>query len=36
MQNFNDLYISTRPEPSNIESALLGAGLMIAQGNLRT
>ncbi len=32
MQNFNDLYISTRPEPSNIESALLGAGFMIAQG----
>jgi hypothetical protein len=29
MSNFNDLYISTRAEASNIESALLGAGLMI-------
>ena len=36
MSNFNDLYISTRAEASNIESALLGAGLMITKGNSRT
>jgi hypothetical protein len=35
MQNFNDLYISTRNDVGSLESALLGAGLMITSGNSR-